>query len=93
MDNIVTMGEQMLLILRSYYKQKCHEGDEESQILFVEKDTRRKVAGLGQAIIHAVHPTAIIGPLQIDSKSIISIIQRSLLIPFMKWDSVHHTLK
>jgi len=31
LDNIVTMTEQTSQILRSYYKQKCQEGDEESQ--------------------------------------------------------------
>ena len=31
MENIVTMREQTSEIMRSYYKQKCQEGDEESQ--------------------------------------------------------------
>ena len=31
MDNIVPMREQTPEILRSYYKQNCQEGDEESQ--------------------------------------------------------------
>ena len=103
-------------IMRSYYKQKCQEGDEESQkranietaarlmrsdiksqdstvtnqypssddlkldsslsfiptslqttlgTLFVGKDTRRKVAAVGLAIIQAVRPRAVTAPLQI----------------------------
>jgi len=31
LDDIVTMREQTSQILRSYYKQKCQEGDDESQ--------------------------------------------------------------
>ena len=31
LDDIVTMREQTSQILRSYYKQKCQKGDEESQ--------------------------------------------------------------
>ena len=116
MDDIVTMREQTSQILRSYYKQKCQEGDEESQkraiietaarliksdiksqvstvknqypssedlkldsalsfiptslrtaleTLFIGKDTRRKVAAVGHAIIQAVRPRAVIAPLQV----------------------------
>ena len=116
LDDIVTMREQTSQILRSYYAQKCQEGDEESQkraiietaarliksdiisevstvtsqypsshdlkldsalsfiptslltaldTLFAGKDTRRKVAAVGQAIIQAVRPRAVLAPLQV----------------------------
>ena len=116
MDDIVTMREQTSQILRSYYKQKCQEGDDESQkraiietaarlirsdikfqvstvtnqypssedlkldsalsfiptslrtaleTLFIGKDTRRKVAAVGHAIIQAVRRRAVIAPLQV----------------------------
>ena len=35
------------------------------QHLFVGKDTSRKVAGIGQAVVQAVHPRAVIAPLQL----------------------------
>ena len=35
------------------------------QHLFVWKDTSRKVAGIGQAVVQAVHPRAVIAPLQL----------------------------
>ena len=110
------MREQTSQILRSYYTQKCQEGDEEFQkraiietaarliksdiisevstvtsqypsshdlqldsalafiptslltaldTLFAGKDTRRKVAAVGQAIIQAVRPRAVLAPLQV----------------------------
>ena len=116
LDDIVTMREQTSQILRSYCKQKCQKGDEESQkraiietaarliksdiksqvstvknqypssedlkydsalsfiptslrtaleTLFIGKDTRRKVAAVGHAIIQAVRPRAVIAPLQV----------------------------
>ena len=114
LDNIVTMREQTPQILRSYYKGKCQEDDEESQkraiietaarliksdiksevftmknqypnsedlkldsalsfiptslrialeTLFAGKDTRRKVAAVGHAIIQAVCPRPVIASL------------------------------
>ena len=36
------------------------------QHLFVGKDTSRKVAGIGQAVIQAVSPRAVFAPLQLD---------------------------
>ena len=36
------------------------------QHLFVGKDTSRKVTGIGQAVVQAVHPRAVIAPLQLD---------------------------
>ena len=114
LDNIVTMREQTLQILRSYYKGKYQEDDEESQkraiietaarliksdiksevftmknqypnsedlkldsalsfiptslrialeTLFAGKDTRRKVAAVGHAIIQAVCPRPVIASL------------------------------
>ena len=117
LDDIVTMREQTSQILRSHYKQKCQEGDEESQkraiienaarlirsdtksqvstvtnqypssedlkldsalsfiptslrtalqTLFVGKDTRRKVAAVGHAIIQALRPRTVIAPLQVE---------------------------
>ena len=115
-DDIVTMREQTSHILRSYYRQKCQEGDEQSQkmaiietaakliksdikshissvtneypstqtfklnsalsfipdtlrtllsTLFVGTDTKRKVVAIGQAIIQAVRPRAVLAPLQV----------------------------
>ena len=116
LDDIVTMREHTAHILRSFYKQKCQEEDEESQkraiietaarliksdiksqvssvtnqypsssdlkldsalsfiptslqlaleILFVEIDSRRKIAAVGQAIIQAVRPRGVLAPLQL----------------------------
>ena len=131
LENIVTMREQTSEIMRSYYKQKCQEGDEESQkraiietaariirsdiksqvstmtnqypssddlkldsspsfiptslrtaleTLFVGKDTRRKVAAVGHAIIQAVRPRAVIAPLQIGLAVQIHHLYRSKII-------------
>ena len=131
MENIVTMREQTSEIMRSYYKQKCQEGDEESQkraiietaarlirsdiksqvstvtnqypssddlkldsslsfiptslrtaleTLLVGKDTRRKVAAVGHAIIQAVRPRAVIAPLQIGLAVQIHHLYRSKII-------------
>ena len=35
------------------------------QHLFVGRDTSRKVAGIGQAVVQAVRPRAVVGPLQL----------------------------
>ena len=62
------------------------------QRLFVGKNTQHRIASIGQAIIQAVRPRAVIAPLQI-GRFIICIDPNSMLKHSTKWDIVHHTKK